>query len=66
MQGKNREAQLMGLTATVAQCLADAGPAILVQGAARAVGALLTAMEARGGGWDEDACPPPPFHFIRQ
>ena len=28
MQGTNREAQLLGLTAMVAQGLADAGPAV--------------------------------------
>ena len=49
----------MGLTTTVAQGLADVGPAVgSSTGAgggywwrtARAVGALLTAMDARGGG----------------
>ena len=60
-QGTNRVAQPLGLTATVAQGLADAGA--VVGGStgagcgywwrtARAVGALLTAMEA-GGVWME-------------
>ena len=72
----NREAQLMGLTATVAQGLADAGPAVgssIGAGGgywwrtARVLGALLTAMDARGGGgkeknWNEDGWPSPiPF-----
>ena len=58
-QGTNRVAQLLGLMAMVAQGLADAGPAMGGSTGAgcgnlwrttRVVGALLMAMEARGGG----------------